>query len=100
MRGLADNTAFSSHADRGTRIIPSDHSARDMSSPKDVNCVRSVRLELVLEDNETEESKPALGLFPVRGARSVCCLTQTAIQRTASFSELSAMTTPRRFSLQ
>lgn len=79
MRRLADNTAFSSHADRGTRIIPGDHPARDVSSPKDLNCARSVRLELVLEDNETEEAEAALGLFPVHGAKSVYCLTPNAI---------------------
>lgn len=70
MRRLADDSAFSCHADCSTRVVSGDHSARDMCGSKDLNGTSRARLELVLKDDKPKESETALGLLPVHPAMS------------------------------
>ena len=62
-RGLRNESTLSSDTDASSDVVSTDDSLGDTSSSKNGDGSGSGRLELVLEDDETEELKTRLGLL-------------------------------------
>lgn len=64
-RSLRNESTLSSDTDASSDVVSTDDSLGDTSSSKNGDGSGSGRLELVLEDDETEELKTRLGLLSV-----------------------------------
>lgn len=65
-RRLRDETALSGDTDAGPDVVSTDDSLSDTSTSKDGDGTGGGRLELVLEDDETEELKTRLGVLSAK----------------------------------